>query len=179
MEKTALFTVLVIHWATSRDNAEAIGFPCSSPSFTSRDKHCSCHPPAPLPTSAQRRGQKPAISRPLNTTSTSQYEHIFGDLEPETETEVVTASNISATASKTIPESSDGIDDENAPTTDLGLEEENEIMGMRQQEFGLALAHSLTWEWERRESPKPRPRRTLHLPGSHATPRSREPWPWI
>ncbi|KAI2634234.1 hypothetical protein GGS26DRAFT_38537 [Hypomontagnella submonticulosa] len=125
----ALFTVLVIHWATSRDNAEAIGFPCSSPSFTSRDKHCSCHPPAPLPTSAQRRGQKPAISRPLNTTSTSQYEHIFGDLEPETETEVVTASNISATASKTIPESSDGIDDENAPTTDLGLEEENEIHG--------------------------------------------------
>ncbi|KAI0378262.1 hypothetical protein F5Y04DRAFT_284020 [Hypomontagnella monticulosa] len=122
-----LFTILVIHWVTSWDNAEATGFSCPSPSLISRDKHCSCHPPAHLSGSAQRRTQKPNISRPLNTTSTSQYEHIFGDLEHETETEVVTSSNISATASKNVRESSDGIDDENGPTaTNASVEGEYE-----------------------------------------------------
>ncbi|KAI0882491.1 uncharacterized protein GGS22DRAFT_169587 [Annulohypoxylon maeteangense] len=77
-----LFSALVIQWTTRHDpwNTNAN----TSPSFSSHDKHTSYRPPAPpAPTPLPRRNTKKlAISLPLKTTSTSQYEHIFGDPDP-------------------------------------------------------------------------------------------------
>ncbi|KAI1418145.1 hypothetical protein F5Y13DRAFT_150658 [Hypoxylon sp. FL1857] len=92
-----LLSVLVIQWVTSRDNPGAID--SSSNPTSSPDKHQSYRtPPPPPPPAPLRSGPKLSISLPLKTTSTSQYEHIFGDLDPETD--VVSAGGTSANASR-------------------------------------------------------------------------------
>ncbi|KAI2602770.1 uncharacterized protein GGS25DRAFT_528725 [Hypoxylon fragiforme] len=91
-----LFSTLVIYWVTARDNSSAIeSAPTASPSASSNtpsDKRSSRRPHSASMTSplssalSSRRSQKKfTISLPLNTTSSSQYEHIFGEPEPETE----------------------------------------------------------------------------------------------
>ncbi|KAI8960617.1 hypothetical protein F5Y11DRAFT_358341 [Daldinia sp. FL1419] len=88
-----LLSTLVIQWVTSRDGDSCTNsLPTSSDPSDSQATYRS--PPRALSLS-RRRGQKLTISRPLKTTSTSQYEHIFGDLEPETETDIVSASSAS------------------------------------------------------------------------------------
>ncbi|KAI0843421.1 hypothetical protein F5Y06DRAFT_291334 [Hypoxylon sp. FL0890] len=89
--ESVLFSALVIQWVTSRDNTDTDD---SSP-----NKHHSYHPPPPPPKPQLRHGQKLCISRPLKTVSTSQYEHIFGDLEPEPESDIVSASILSTSIS--------------------------------------------------------------------------------
>ncbi|KAI0900837.1 hypothetical protein F4806DRAFT_491725 [Annulohypoxylon nitens] len=78
-----LFSALIIQWVTRHDpyNTDSR----TSPLFTS--KHTSYRPPpappAPPRPLSRRNTKKLAISLPLKTTSTSQYEHIFGNPDPQ------------------------------------------------------------------------------------------------
>ncbi|KAI1805740.1 hypothetical protein F4811DRAFT_551595 [Daldinia bambusicola] len=89
-----LFSTLVIQWVTSRDDDRS-AVASSSPPSNPPDNEAAYHPPPRALSPPRQRSQRLAISLPLKTTSTSQYEHIFGDLEPETETDVVSASSVS------------------------------------------------------------------------------------
>ncbi|KAI1373724.1 hypothetical protein F4677DRAFT_461868 [Hypoxylon crocopeplum] len=115
-----LFSALIVQWVTSRDSASIID---SSPSSESEspDKNISYHATPPPPPPPLRRGQKLVISLPMSATSTSQYEHIFGDAEPdpEPETDVVSATTSRTPVKNTLGSSTS---DDNANTTD-GLEE--------------------------------------------------------
>ncbi|KAI0130601.1 hypothetical protein F4814DRAFT_444743 [Daldinia grandis] len=88
-----LFSALIIQWVTSRDDNNTIA--SSSPASSPPDSQATYRPSPRTPSLPSRRSQKLAISLPLKTTSTSQYEHIFGEIEPETETDVVSASSVS------------------------------------------------------------------------------------
>ncbi|KAI1652201.1 uncharacterized protein F4817DRAFT_363098 [Daldinia loculata] len=88
-----LFSALIIQWVISRDDNNTIA--SSSPTSNPPDSQATYRPPPRTPSLPSRRSQKRAISLPLKTTSTSQYEHIFGEIEPETETDVVSASSVS------------------------------------------------------------------------------------
>ncbi|OTB04284.1 hypothetical protein M426DRAFT_261999 [Hypoxylon sp. CI-4A] len=102
-----LFSALVIQWITSRDNAGTIDSSHSVPPDASNKNSFPPPPPGPSPILPRRskRIEKLSISLPLSTTSTSQYEHIFGDLEPETETDLVSGSGTSATTTRDKPAS--------------------------------------------------------------------------
>ncbi|KAK6955567.1 hypothetical protein Daesc_003207 [Daldinia eschscholtzii] len=67
----------------------------SSPPSSPPDNQAEYRPPPRALSPLHRGSQRLNISLPLKTTSTSQYEHIFGDVEPETETDVVSASSVS------------------------------------------------------------------------------------
>ncbi|KAI1107328.1 hypothetical protein F4804DRAFT_352221 [Jackrogersella minutella] len=111
-----LFSALVIQWITSHDTGSATS---PSSSFSSPDKHCSYHPPTPAgPPPHRSRTQKAAISLPLQATSTSQYEHIFGDLEPETDAASASGTVI-VDASKNKIETCEFDDDEDPAPADL------------------------------------------------------------
>ncbi|KAI1657423.1 hypothetical protein F4813DRAFT_396332 [Daldinia decipiens] len=88
-----LFSTLIIQWVTSRDDDNTIT--SSSPNSNTPDSRATYRPPPRAPSLPSRRSQKLAISLPLKTTSTSQYEHIFGEIEPGTETDVVSTSSVS------------------------------------------------------------------------------------
>ncbi|KAI0845752.1 hypothetical protein F5Y00DRAFT_265233 [Daldinia vernicosa] len=88
-----LFSTLIIQWVTSRDDDNTIT--SSSPTSNPPDSQAKYRPSPRAPSVPGRRSQKLAISRPLKTTSTSQYEHLFGEIEPETETDIVSASSLS------------------------------------------------------------------------------------
>ncbi|KAI1388768.1 uncharacterized protein F4822DRAFT_429383 [Hypoxylon trugodes] len=80
-----LFSALVIQWITSHDSTGAHD---SSPPSDKVQSYQPTNtlPPPPAPPRPPRRGRgqkKLNISLPLKTTSTSQYEHIFGDIEAE------------------------------------------------------------------------------------------------
>ncbi|KAI1471590.1 uncharacterized protein F4812DRAFT_467611 [Daldinia caldariorum] len=91
-----LFSTLVIQWVTLRDDATSAAASSSPPSHPPDNEAADRPPPrAPPPRPPRQRSQRLTISRPLKTTSTSQYEHIFGDLEPDTETDAVSASSAS------------------------------------------------------------------------------------
>ncbi|KAI1397805.1 hypothetical protein F4819DRAFT_490213 [Hypoxylon fuscum] len=86
-----LFSAIVIQWVTSRDTSSASASasplptsaapPSSSAPSTASKHHSYHHPPRP-PRQRRRRNQKLTISLPLNATSTSQYEHVFGEISP-------------------------------------------------------------------------------------------------
>ncbi|OTA96723.1 hypothetical protein M434DRAFT_27595 [Hypoxylon sp. CO27-5] len=119
-----LFSAIVVQWVTSRDKAGTIN--SFSPPSGTADKHQSYQPsPVPPPPAPPlRRIENVSISLPLKTRSTSQYEHIFGDLEPDTD--VMSGSGTSATIPKNKPECSTfdyDTDYDNIPITDNPEEE--------------------------------------------------------
>ncbi|KAF3070506.1 hypothetical protein GL218_00175 [Daldinia childiae] len=87
-----LFSTLIIQWVASGDDDNTIA--SSSPS-NPPGSQATYRPSPRAPSLPSRRSQKLAISLPLKTTSTSQYEHIFGEIEPGTETDVVSTSSVS------------------------------------------------------------------------------------
>ncbi|KAI1766605.1 hypothetical protein GGR53DRAFT_528451 [Hypoxylon sp. FL1150] len=77
-----LFSALIIQWLTTHDATNpttAAALPSSGASASDKPSALSSVPSR----SRRRRNNRPTISLPLNATSTSQYEHIFGDPEPD------------------------------------------------------------------------------------------------
>ncbi|OTB11384.1 hypothetical protein K445DRAFT_15836 [Daldinia sp. EC12] len=91
---TVLFSTLIIQWVTAC-GGDSSTTASSSPPSSPPDNQAEYRPPPRALSPLHRGSQRLNISLPLKTTSTSQYEHIFGDVEPETETDVVSASSVS------------------------------------------------------------------------------------
>ncbi|KAI1480358.1 hypothetical protein F4774DRAFT_408861 [Daldinia eschscholtzii] len=89
-----LFSTLIIQWVTAC-GGDSSTTASSSPPSSPPDNQAEYRPPPRALSPLHRGSQRLNISLPLKTTSTSQYEHIFGDVEPETETDVVSASSVS------------------------------------------------------------------------------------
>lgn len=81
ISRPVLFSALVIQWLTARDNtgttiSNSTILPSSSTSASDKPPGLSSTPSSRP--HRRRRSGRPTISLPMNATSTSQYEHIFG-----------------------------------------------------------------------------------------------------